>query len=79
MKMENKKQPKATEKELLEQLRKCAKKLEKLNFKLDIQMLRGDMEGSLRTTKALRIGRNHFYKLTRQHKKLWRKRRKLSG
>jgi hypothetical protein len=79
MKMDNGKPPEATEKKLLEELRRCAGALRELEYKLDIQLLKGDLDGSIRTKKALEIGREHFSSLSRQHKKLWRNRRKLSG
>jgi len=76
--MDNEGLPKAAEKELLEQLRRVAEELRRLDHQLDIQMIKGDVERSLRTKKALEIGRKHFYLLSQQHKKLWRKRHSSS-
>jgi len=76
MKMDNEKSQEA---ELLEKLKRCSGKLRKLEYQLDIQLLKGELDKSIRTKKALEIGRKHFYALSKRHKKLWRKRRKSSG
>ncbi|MFH1444710.1 MAG: hypothetical protein ABIG34_04985 [Candidatus Peregrinibacteria bacterium] len=75
MDMDNAKSQKATEKTLLEELRRTARALEELDYKLDLQLIKGDLEGSVRTKKALEIGRKHFYMLSQKHKKLWKRRR----
>jgi len=70
--------PKRTEKEnqLLDQMRKCKAKIDRLEYESDLLRIQDKQEASYRKAHAAELGKQHFKKLSSEYRRTWLKRRR---
>ena len=71
--------PKRTEKEnqLLDQMRKCKAKIDRLEYESDLLRIQDKQEASFKKAHAAELGRQHLKKLSAEYRRIWLKRRKI--